>query len=488
MEKFSFSWDLGIISFSDIIKEFSSEITDSHIKFYHRDKCISNLRKVEKEPFFTSKLFGDFIVEHLPNSGFNVNEVKFNMVDYQYEFQFYGECISMFNSEFQHYITLCDSIDGTISLQLNFGLIHRKTGAVLIFDYENEYSSNRWRHSKVNFNEKIKSLHKALLNYNKSFECTVNTIKKLENANVSYRKVVELLTEFDTNNNIKLGNRQKLIALNKKVRNEFGIKEDVVLKILKSPEVFNESKIDFQIPAITLLDYYATIYKGCVSSAIVRENNRILKIIFDIMPVLVPTKSTNESIFFSKTGMQFDDFYSKHFTKLTWFLARYTKDIEFAQDLANETFIHGLEKIESYDSEKSKIHTWMYKIGENIVRKYYKDGQRLSIVSFDNNTKEEVNILNIIPDKGEVGDNNALTLIEKKAQIIKDAIYSLPPKYNKYKDVLIMREFENMQYKDISDKTGINLSTVKSQIRNGRELIIKKVKKQFDKLEKEFYD
>ena len=130
----------------------------------------------------------------------------------------------------------------------------------------------------------------------------------------------------------------------------------------------------------------------------------------------------------------------------------------------------------------------MYRIGENIVRKYYKDGKRLSVVSFDNNVKEEVNILNIIPDKGDGNDTNALTLIEKKAEIIKNAIYSLPPKFNKYKEVLIMREFENMQYKDISDKTGINLSTVKSQIRNGRELIIKKVKKQFDKLESEFYD
>jgi RNA polymerase sigma-70 factor (ECF subfamily) len=70
---------------------------------------------------------------------------------------------------------------------------------------------------------------------------------------------------------------------------------------------------------------------------------------------------------------------------------------------------------------------------------------------------------------------------EKKAALIKNAIYNLPEKYRK---VLILREIDNMQYQDISDTLNINLSTIKSQIAKGRKIISKKVEKEFKKLDK----
>jgi DNA-directed RNA polymerase specialized sigma24 family protein len=48
-----------------------------------------------------------------------------------------------------------------------------------------------------------------------------------------------------------------------------------------------------------------------------------------------------------------------------------------------------------------------------------------------------------------------------------------------YKTVIEMREIKKMAYKDISDKLGKNLSTIKSQIRNGRHLLITRSKKEF---------
>jgi DNA-directed RNA polymerase specialized sigma24 family protein len=49
-----------------------------------------------------------------------------------------------------------------------------------------------------------------------------------------------------------------------------------------------------------------------------------------------------------------------------------------------------------------------------------------------------------------------------------------------------MREIQKMSYKDIADKVGINLSTLKSRIRNARQILIKDTKKEFEVLE-EFY-
>ena len=46
-----------------------------------------------------------------------------------------------------------------------------------------------------------------------------------------------------------------------------------------------------------------------------------------------------------------------------------------------------------------------------------------------------------------------------------------------------MREINKMAYKDIAEDLNKNLSTIKSQIRNGRAILISQSKKEFDILD-----
>jgi len=52
-----------------------------------------------------------------------------------------------------------------------------------------------------------------------------------------------------------------------------------------------------------------------------------------------------------------------------------------------------------------------------------------------------------------------------------------------YKTVIEMREIKKMSYDEISKKLGKNLSTIKSQIRNGRSILIKDTKDKFKKID-----
>jgi DNA-directed RNA polymerase specialized sigma24 family protein len=52
-----------------------------------------------------------------------------------------------------------------------------------------------------------------------------------------------------------------------------------------------------------------------------------------------------------------------------------------------------------------------------------------------------------------------------------------------YKKVIEMRELKKMSYKDIADELGKNLSTIKSQIRNGRAILIKDTQREFDEID-----
>ena len=75
-----------------------------------------------------------------------------------------------------------------------------------------------------------------------------------------------------------------------------------------------------------------------------------------------------------------------------------------------------------------------------------------------------------------------VTKLNEKAKICKDAIKELPPKF---KEVMIMREFDNMQYKEIAIALGRNESTIKSQIRRGRELVRDKVEGDLKRIDEE---
>ena len=69
---------------------------------------------------------------------------------------------------------------------------------------------------------------------------------------------------------------------------------------------------------------------------------------------------------------------------------------------------------------------------------------------------------------------------DRKAEIMKKHMLSLK---EPYKTVIEMREIKKMAYKDIADKLGRNLSTIKSQIRNGRNILITQTQKEFDEID-----
>jgi RNA polymerase sigma-70 factor (ECF subfamily) len=150
------------------------------------------------------------------------------------------------------------------------------------------------------------------------------------------------------------------------------------------------------------------------------------------------------------TGYNFDSFYNKYRPKLIWYLTKYTKDQEKASDFADDAFTQALTKINNYDKDKSQIHTWIYKIGENLVKKEYKDRKRINLVSIDKDNEDNLSLKNIISheridDMQEIEFNCGLI---KKADVIRDAIYQLPEKYKK---VMILREIENKAYLEIAD-------------------------------------
>jgi len=188
----------------------------------------------------------------------------------------------------------------------------------------------------------------------------------------------------------------------------------------------------------------------------------------------------HEKNFKVKTGIDFQTFYKEHKPKLTWYLSKWTKDIALAEDFADEGFMKALTSIEGYNGKKAQVHTWLYTIAVNFVKKDYDDKQKMPSLSMDKELANNANMsmfLHYSDGKKEINKHNEII---EKAKIVRNAIMEMPDKQYKYRQVLIMRELKNYTYKEIAVSLELNLSTVKSQIKQGREIIRNNVSRKLE--------
>ena len=192
--------------------------------------------------------------------------------------------------------------------------------------------------------------------------------------------------------------------------------------------------------------------------------------------------SEQEKIFKERTGKDFATLYQKYYPKLIYFTSRICNDVQKAEDISTDSFMIALEKIEMYQKEKSQFSTWLFTIAKNLSLQDKKlENRNISLdIEFDD---EGTTLKDFIQ---ETESNEAIyDVFTQKADVMKKHIDELK---EPYKTVIIMREIERMQYKDIADTLGKNLSTIKSQIRNGRQIIMEQSKREFEQIDEMFLD
>jgi RNA polymerase sigma-70 factor, ECF subfamily len=189
--------------------------------------------------------------------------------------------------------------------------------------------------------------------------------------------------------------------------------------------------------------------------------------------------SEREKLFKQKTGKEFTTLYQKYYPKLIYFTNKICNDQQKAEDISTDSFMIALDKIDKYDSEKSQFSTWLFTIAKNLTLQELKNSKKsISMdVEFDD---EGTTMKDFINTADEVDNEQIHDVLCKKAEIMKKYMADLK---EPYKTVIEMREIQKMAYQDIADKLGRNLSTIKSQIRNGRHILISQSIKEFTEID-----
>lgn len=152
------------------------------------------------------------------------------------------------------------------------------------------------------------------------------------------------------------------------------------------------------------------------------------------------------------------------------FLFRYTKNHLDCEDLVQETFFRVYKCRNSYE-RIAKFSTWLYTIAGNLAKSQFKKASKMQMYSLSGYGDEEQESDIEISDSTYVPDHE----VEESMTVayVMQALEQIPVEF---KDVVIMRDVQNMTYEEIEQITGLAMGTVKSRINRGRARLQKMLK------------
>lgn len=129
---------------------------------------------------------------------------------------------------------------------------------------------------------------------------------------------------------------------------------------------------------------------------------------------------------------------------------------EEAKDAVQETFISAYRNLKNFRGE-AKVSSWLHRIAVNqcLTFKRRTKSRSESYLDDEENSEDKVFIAspNYSPSK--------TTEKSERLALIRQAVSSLPADL---KQIIVMKEFEEMTFQEISDNLDIPLSTVKSRL------------------------
>lgn len=143
------------------------------------------------------------------------------------------------------------------------------------------------------------------------------------------------------------------------------------------------------------------------------------------------------------------------------FVFRFLGNYDDSVDVVQETFVRVYRKRDMY-RPIARFSTWIYTIASNLAKtELRRRGLRnwLSLSQLRGSSEQEFDL----PDERYSPEKAAESALVEG--IIQKALLSIP---QKYREVVILRDIQELSYEEISKITGLSLGTVKSRINRGR--------------------
>lgn len=148
---------------------------------------------------------------------------------------------------------------------------------------------------------------------------------------------------------------------------------------------------------------------------------------------------------------------NRHQSKIYGFIYSKIADRDLADDVFQDTFIKVINTLKSNSyNEEGKFLPWVMRIAHNLIVDQFRKNKKMPMLR----ETEEFSIFSILSDNEPTIEAKIITnLIENDLQKI---IKELP---DDQKEVLVMRIYQDMSFKEISDATGVSINTALGRMR-----------------------
>lgn len=148
---------------------------------------------------------------------------------------------------------------------------------------------------------------------------------------------------------------------------------------------------------------------------------------------------------------------NRHNQRITSFIYSKVLDKDITEDIFQDTFIKVIKTLKKGNySEEGKFLPWVMRISHNLIIDHFRKNKRMPM--FEGN--DDFNIFSVIGDDKPNAEKQLI-----KEQIDTDLRYLIDELPDDQKEVLIMRIYKDMSFKEISENTGVSINTALGRMR-----------------------
>ena len=140
---------------------------------------------------------------------------------------------------------------------------------------------------------------------------------------------------------------------------------------------------------------------------------------------------------------------------------------EDAFDVSQEAFLKAWHHIGEFDG-KCSFSSWLYRITKNAAYDHLRSAKRRGTVQLETTDDDGESAQLEIPDESETTRPESAVLKAEEKTILYDAIETLD---DEHREILLMRDIEEMTYDEIAETLGLELGTVKSRLFRARKAL-----------------
>ncbi len=176
------------------------------------------------------------------------------------------------------------------------------------------------------------------------------------------------------------------------------------------------------------------------------------------------------SAYISGQASALDELVKRHQSRVMAFILSKVKNQQLAEDIFQDAFIKVIKSIKTKKyNEEGKFLPWLMRISHNLVIDYFRKNNRKPREATTKNP-QDFDIFDIIASNDNTKELDLIK--EEQIKLLNKLILELP---EEQREVLLMRHYNDMSFKEIAEKSGVSINTALGRMRyaliNIRKLI-----------------